>query len=92
MQLEAEFTTEPFEGEGDPPQHALSALEAARASGLDCDFGPFGTRISGDGERLLPALQQVIAAALQHGATRVTMQVQAAGGKGGPNEAAGGDA
>jgi uncharacterized protein YqgV (UPF0045/DUF77 family) len=79
MRLEAEFTTEPFRGEGAPPAHATAALEAARAAGLDCEFGPLGTSVSGEREELLAALSGVVAAALEHGADRVTLQVQLEG-------------
>lgn len=76
MQLEAEFTTEPFEGEGDPPEHAVAALEVARAAGVECDFGPLGTRMSGDGAVVLQAVHDVMSTALARGATRVTLQVE----------------
>lgn len=78
MRLIAEFTTEPFIGEGDPPPHASAALRVARAAGLECDFGPLGTSVSGPGEAVLPALAQVMAAAFAHGATRLTLQVEPA--------------
>lgn len=84
MQLEAEFTTEPFEGEGDPPPHAVAALEVVRAAGVECDFGPLGTRITGDGPVVLKALQDVMATALDRGATRVTMQVEVVADGSGP--------
>ncbi len=76
MQLRAEFTTEPFEGEGDPPGHAVAALKAAERPGVDCDFGPLGTRLTGDAEIVLSAVHDVLSTALSSGATRVTMQVE----------------
>ncbi|GAA3832942.1 helix-turn-helix domain-containing protein [Nocardioides panacisoli] len=79
MRLDAEFTTEPFRGEDDPPPHATAALEAARSAGLDCVFGPLGTSISGERSVLLAALADVVDAALEHGADRVTLQVQLEG-------------
>ena len=48
MRLVAEFTTEPFVGEGAPPAHATEALRVVEASGLSCDFGPLGTSVSGE--------------------------------------------
>ncbi|MEV4648710.1 hypothetical protein [Saccharopolyspora sp. NPDC049357] len=77
MMLRAEFTTEPFEGEGEPPAHALAARDCLLAAGLDPDFGPLGTAISGDRERLLPALAEVLDKALAAGASRITLQVTA---------------
>lgn len=79
MRLEAEFTTEPFHGEGQVPAHATAALEAARAAGLDCEFGPLGTSVRGERQALLAALSGVVGAALEHGADRVTMQVRLEG-------------
>jgi uncharacterized protein YqgV (UPF0045/DUF77 family) len=77
MMLRAEFTTEPFEGEGDPPAHALAARDCLLTAGLDPDFGPLGTAISGDREQLLPALAEVLDKALAAGANRITLQVTA---------------
>ncbi|MEV4734866.1 thiamine-binding protein [Saccharopolyspora sp. NPDC049426] len=77
MMLRAEFTTEPFEGEGEPPAHALAARDCLLAAGLDPDFGPLGTAISGDREQLLPALAEVLDKALAAGASRITLQVTA---------------
>lgn len=76
MRLVAEFTTEPFHGEGRPPAHAEAALAAARDGGLECDFGPLGTTVTGEGDDVVHALADVLRAALSHGATRVTLQVE----------------
>ena len=78
MRLVAEFTTEPFHGEGEPPAHAAAALRAAEEAGLDCEFGPLGTTVRGDADVLVPALADVLRAALDHGATRVSLQVEPA--------------
>lgn len=75
MILRAEFTTEPFEGEGEPPAHAVAARDCLRAAGLEPDFGPLGTSITGDRETLLPALASVVQTALDTGANRITLQV-----------------
>jgi len=79
MRLEAEFTSEPFEGEGDPPAHATQALEVALGAGLECDFGPLGTSVSGDSGALLGALPQILRTAFEQGATRITVQVERGG-------------
>ena len=76
MRLEAEFTTEPFHGEGEPPAHAVQAFRAAEAAGLEAAFGPLGTSVAGEAEQLLPALADVLGAAFAHGATRVTLQIE----------------
>lgn len=76
MRLEAEFTTEPFVGEGEPPAHAVAAHDAAVAAGLHCDFGPLGTSAAGEADAVLRALAPLVTAALQGGASRITLQVQ----------------
>lgn len=76
MRLRAEFTTEPFHGEGDPPPHATETLRALEKSGLACEFGPLGTAVEGEEAVLLPALGEVMALAFAHGASRVTLQVE----------------
>ncbi|HET6950328.1 MAG TPA: hypothetical protein VFI47_08135 [Acidimicrobiales bacterium] len=48
MSLVVEFTIEPFV-EGEPGPHVRAAVDAARASGLAVDFGPFGTTVSAGG-------------------------------------------
>lgn len=79
MSLEVEFTVEPFE-EGTPGPHVQAALDAARASGLQVEFGPFGTHLAGDDDaRVLDALDQTLRAALLAGASRVAVQVSRSG-------------
>ncbi len=80
MQLEAEFTSEPFHGEGPPPEHAVAARDAAAEAGLDTDFGPLGTLARGEAAELLDALPAIAKAALDGGATRVTLQLRRADG------------
>ncbi|GAB3563872.1 helix-turn-helix domain-containing protein [Amycolatopsis endophytica] len=75
MELEAEFTTEPFRGEGEPPRHAVEARKAAEHAGLSVDFGPLGTTTRGDADALLDALPAIARAALAAGATRLTLQL-----------------
>ncbi|RJO75635.1 hypothetical protein D5S18_14535 [Nocardia panacis] len=76
MRMRAEFTTEPFHGEGDPPPHATAALRVAESLGLTCDFGPLGTAVAGRDAILLPALGAILAAAFDSGATGVTLRVE----------------
>jgi|tagenome__1003787_1003787.scaffolds.fasta_scaffold19128727_2 uncharacterized protein YqgV (UPF0045/DUF77 family) len=76
MRLIAEFTTEPFVGEGPTPAHATETLHVVEEAGLSCDFGPLGTSISGEDDALLPILGRVLVTALEHGATRVSLQVE----------------
>jgi uncharacterized protein YqgV (UPF0045/DUF77 family) len=75
MTLHAEFTVEPFV-EGAPGPHVQAAVDAARASGVTVDFGPFGTSLAGDDASVLDAIDAVLAAALAAGATRISLQLE----------------
>lgn len=75
MRLTVEFTTEPFHGEGAPPAHAQRPWEVIQAAGLAGDFGPLGTQFAGEAEEALDTLRAVLAAAVDAGASRVTIQV-----------------
>ena len=76
MRLLAEFTTEPFVGEGPTPAHATETLHVVEDAGLTCEFGPLGTSLTGEDDALLPVLGRVLSTALAHGATRVSLQVE----------------
>ncbi|WP_297622883.1 thiamine-binding protein [Nocardia sp.] len=78
MRLRAEFTTEPFDGGGEPPAHATETFAALDELGLTCEFGPLGTSVAGPDAVLLPALQKMLAVAFANGASRVTLQVEQA--------------
>jgi len=80
MRLVAEFTTEPFEGEGDPPAHAMSAFRALEAAGVDCELGPLGTSAAGEADVVLQAVLAAVSAALSNGADTVTLQFRRADG------------
>jgi uncharacterized protein YqgV (UPF0045/DUF77 family) len=74
MTLGLEFTVEPFV-QGAPGPHVTAALDAAQASGLAVDFGPFGTTVTGPDDDVLVTLETVVRRALAAGATRVSVQV-----------------
>ena len=76
MRVRAEFTTEPFTGEGEPPEHVTHAAALLTEAGLDADLGPFGTTVEGDDRILIPALSDVLTAAFASGAMRFTLQVE----------------
>jgi uncharacterized protein YqgV (UPF0045/DUF77 family) len=76
VRLVAEFTTEPYHGEGTPPAHAQLSWDVIQTAGLPGDFGPLGTRFSGDVDEVLDTLRAVLATAIQAGARRVTVQVE----------------
>jgi uncharacterized protein YqgV (UPF0045/DUF77 family) len=74
LSLVVEFTIEPFV-EGEPGPHVRAAVEAAERSGVTVDFGPFGTTVSGDDDAVLTAVDRLLRAATEAGATRVSLQV-----------------
>lgn len=83
-QLVAEFTVHPFvEGRMEP--HVKAGVDAARASGLAVEVGPFGTGLAGAREDVVRALMEVIDAALDAGARAVHIKLEV-------NETATGDA
>jgi uncharacterized protein YqgV (UPF0045/DUF77 family) len=83
MQVRVEFTTEPFHGEGDQlPAHVSAPADALRYAGLTPDLGPLGTAVAGSADAVLPALARALGAALDNGATRITVQVEAVGDDG----------
>ncbi|MGK5548847.1 hypothetical protein ACSNOH_29560 [Streptomyces sp. URMC 127] len=84
MRLRMELTTEPFDLDRVPP-HAEAARDALRGAGLDTvDVGPFGNTAEGAGAAVLEALQRVLSASLEAGATRVSLQVSVVGEEGAP--------
>jgi uncharacterized protein YqgV (UPF0045/DUF77 family) len=70
----AEFLVEPFV-EGAPGPHVDAAIEAVVRRGLAPSIGPFGTTVEGDPAAVADALRDVVAAALESGATRVQVHV-----------------
>ncbi len=73
--ITAEFTIEPFV-DGDPGPHVQEAIEAIEATGLTVEVGPFGTAITGDQAAVLPAIEAMLQAAVNNGATRVSLQLE----------------
>jgi len=73
--LHAEFTVEPFHP-GEPGPHVTAAFDAATAAGLDVEIGPFGTAIEGEDELVVETVASILRAAITHGATRVSVQVE----------------
>jgi uncharacterized protein YqgV (UPF0045/DUF77 family) len=74
VRVNAEFLVEPFR-EGALGPHVTAAIAAVEATGLGVDVGPFGSHVSGEASITLPALADALRAALDAGATRVTMNV-----------------
>ena len=74
MSLRVEFTVEPFVP-GAPGPHVIAAVDAAAAHGLTVEFGPFGSSGEGEDATVLPAIEAAIRAALEAGASRVSLQI-----------------
>ena len=74
MVLRLEYTVEPFVA-GAPGPHVHAALDAAGETGLDVEFGPFGTTVAGADDAVISAAGRVVRAAIDAGATRVSLQV-----------------
>jgi uncharacterized protein YqgV (UPF0045/DUF77 family) len=74
VEVRLEFTVEPFV-EGSPGPHVSAAVEETRHQGFEPVMGPFGTTIEGDADVVLPALEPIVAAAIEAGASRVTLAV-----------------
>ncbi|MEZ5171202.1 MAG: thiamine-binding protein [Acidimicrobiia bacterium] len=72
--LKAEFTIEPFIT-GDRGPHGEAALAVVRDSGLDYDDGPFGTSLTGEDAAVISTVEEVLAQAMDRGATRVSLQL-----------------
>jgi uncharacterized protein YqgV (UPF0045/DUF77 family) len=70
------FTVEPFV-EGHPGEHVTAAIKAATDVGLSVDMGPFSNVAFGEVSDIAKALEQIVLAAFEAGATRLTVQVSA---------------
>jgi uncharacterized protein YqgV (UPF0045/DUF77 family) len=74
MTATAEFTIEPFV-DGAPGPHVRAAIAVAEEAGLEVEVGPFGTTVTGETEAVVATASAVLGAAIEHGATRVSLQV-----------------
>lgn len=77
--LIAEFTIEPFEAAA-PGPHVRAAIAVAQASAdadpaITVEIGPFGTSIEGPASSVLEIVASVNKAAVDAGATRVSLQL-----------------
>jgi uncharacterized protein YqgV (UPF0045/DUF77 family) len=72
-----EFTIEPF-NEGQPGQHVTAPADALRAIDVDVDVGPFGSSCFVSGEQVGEVVATVVRIALEHGASHVNVDVEAA--------------
>ena len=74
MTATAEFTIEPFV-DGAPGPHVQAAIAVAEEAGLEVEGGPFGTSVTGETPAVVSTVDAVLRAAVEHGATRVSLQL-----------------
>lgn len=70
----AEFLVEPFEV-GKPGPHVIAAVDAVKALGFEPEIGPFGTTFEGDQTTVIEAIKQLLDAATDAGASRISIQL-----------------
>jgi uncharacterized protein YqgV (UPF0045/DUF77 family) len=75
-EVTAEFTIHPFT-EGHIEPHVSAGIEAARASGLAVEVGPFGTGLAGPRREVLATLTKVMDAAIEAGARTIQVKLEA---------------
>lgn len=68
-----EFFVEPFT-EGRPGKHVRAAIDAVESHGLSVDVGAFGTITTGSANTVADAVADLVRAALENGADRVSVQ------------------
>jgi uncharacterized protein YqgV (UPF0045/DUF77 family) len=73
--VRVEFMIEPFH-DAAPGAHVKAAVNAVKGLGLKAEMGPFGTSVVGPEPLAVAAVGAVTAAALAHGATRVSVQIE----------------
>jgi len=74
--VHVEFTIEPFV-EGDPGSHVLAAVASARRVGVVVDMGPFGSTCDVPSKDVGALVGAITDAAIGHGATHVSIHVEA---------------
>ncbi len=76
--IRLEFFVEPFT-EGQPGKHVRAAIDAVESRGLSVDIGAFGTITVGSPAAVAEAVGDLVRAALENGAARVSLQAVTAG-------------
>jgi uncharacterized protein YqgV (UPF0045/DUF77 family) len=72
--VRAEFLIEPFV-EGSPGPHVKAALEACRAAGFEPEVGAFATTIDGSFDAVSVAVDRLLRAAYENGASAVQVRI-----------------
>ena len=74
MTTTAEVALAPFVA-GAPGPHVQAAIAVAEEAGLEVEVGPFGTSVTGETPAVVSTVDAVLRAAVEHGATRVSLQL-----------------
>jgi uncharacterized protein YqgV (UPF0045/DUF77 family) len=74
VRVRLEFTVEPFR-EGAPGPHVDAAIAAMRVAGHEVEVGPFANTVIGEHEELVSSVAAMTAAAIDAGATSVSINV-----------------
>lgn len=72
-EIRVEFFVEPFT-EGRPGEHVRAAIDAVRRHGLNVDVGAFSSTTTGPTDAVPEIVAELVRAALDHGAERVSVQ------------------
>jgi uncharacterized protein YqgV (UPF0045/DUF77 family) len=76
MQLgRLELLVEPFK-ENEPGPHVDAVLKVLERRGFSVDMGPFSSTVEGDINDLLHAVQELLAAGFDAGATKISTQLE----------------
>ncbi len=76
MQLgRLELLVEPFK-ENEPGPHVDAVLRVLEHRGFSVDMGPFSSTVEGDMNDLLHAVQELLAAGFDAGATKISTQLE----------------
>ncbi len=73
-----EFTIEPF-NEGRPGRHVTAPVDSLSEMQIDVEVGPFGSSCVVDDDQVSDVVATVVRVALEHGASHVNVDVEAAG-------------
>jgi uncharacterized protein YqgV (UPF0045/DUF77 family) len=69
-----EFIVEPFVID-DPGPHVVATVQVADQAGLHPDMGPFATSATGELDRVIDAIGDMVRAGFAHGATSVQFRI-----------------
>lgn len=75
VDVRMEILVEPFR-ENDPGPHVTAVVDAARATGLDVDMGPFATTVSGELAEVIAASSAMMSAGFEAGATAIQLRLE----------------